>query len=173
MIDFFLAILAGAALFAAVTALFAFLDNPPVWIDNRIQGGFMRRRGLRGKWLTVYVHTYGGKPEITERLHNHPWRLAVGITLWGWIQEVRRGRNGDKPFARKAPSFALYRRGDYHRVVAAEGCSVFIGICRRKFGAPCYDRPMPKFQGWGHYTEMTAWEAYAYGRGSDLVEYLR
>ena len=39
-------------------------------IDVRIQGRWLRRRGLRGRWITVYVHRYGGQ-ESTERLHSH------------------------------------------------------------------------------------------------------
>ena len=61
-------------------------------IDVRIQGSWLRRRGVRGRWITVYLHRYGGS-ESTERMHSHPWVLAFGIVLRGRLLEFV-GRTG-------------------------------------------------------------------------------
>ena len=62
-------------------------------IDVRIQGSWLHRRGLRGRWVTVYVHRYGGQ-ESTERLHSHPWVLGLRSSAQGQIAGGR--RRGDK-----------------------------------------------------------------------------
>ena len=78
-------------------------------IDVRIQGRWLRRRGLRGRWITVYVHRYGGQ-ESTERLHSHPWAVAFGVVLRGRLLEVV-GVPGNSPRRRGFLSVGMYRRG--------------------------------------------------------------
>ena len=78
-------------------------------IDARIQGRWLRRRGLRGRWITVYVHRYGGQ-ESTERLHSHPWAVAFEVVLRGRLLEVV-GVQGNSPRRRGFLSVGMYRRG--------------------------------------------------------------
>ena len=52
-------------------------------IDAVLQRGFMTRRGWRGRWLTVYHHSYNGAREKSERFHVHPWRWAISIIYRG------------------------------------------------------------------------------------------
>lgn len=141
------------------------------WINNKIQGDFMHRRGLRGRWITIYLHKYGGKPEETERYHSHPWRWTFGLLLWGWMQEARGGLGAK---LRRAPSIAAYHRSDEHRVIAAKGWSLFVGIGRSQEGHRCYGcHLMDTFSSFGHYTELTKREWPHQGPGGKpLVECL-
>ena len=74
------------------------------WIRSDIQDGFSLRRGWRGRYLTVYLHKYSGKVEATERLHGHPWKLAVSILLWGYMVEVIHAHN-------KSNKYGIHTRG--------------------------------------------------------------
>ena len=56
------------------------------FVSTRIQKGYLRRIGIRGRWLTAYIHRYGGRQESSERFHQHPWRVGdlncpVGMVL--------------------------------------------------------------------------------------------
>ena len=141
--------------------------NAVTRLDNIIQHGFMRRRGIRGRWLTIYLHRYGGKAEATERFHSHPWRLAIGVQLRGVMDEDRQGQWW-RP--RAAPSIAFYRQSDRHRVRSATGWTLFVGLLRtqrRMENATCCTK-----HGWAHYSELTASELpmLAPPYAGDLVE---
>ena len=44
----------------------------------RIQGRWLRRRGLRGRWITVYVHRYGGQESIASLCtSSQPWNTSA------------------------------------------------------------------------------------------------
>ena len=132
------------------------------WIHAKIQNGWMERWGFRGRWLTAYLHRYGGVAESTERFHRHPWWLSFGVLLSGHLcEEVGRegiwcGQKGCccvKRRRRAAPSFELYWREDQHRIHAGRGWSVFVGLGRSREkldpGATCRVT-----EGWCHYTEL-------------------
>ena len=97
-------------------------------VDVRIQGSWLHRRGLRGRWITVYVHRYGGQ-ESTERLHSHPWVMAFGVVLSGRLLEVV-GTEGRPPRRRGSLSVGMYRRSTLHRIEDGDALTVFIGILR-------------------------------------------
>ena len=126
-------------------------------IDNIIQNGFMRRRGFRGRWLTIYLHRYGGKAESTERFHAHPWRWAFGLVLSGRLVEDTGALGLSRRAVRRPLSLAKYRNlpgrsVDHHRVVSADGLTLFVGFLRHQdkcAGATAFTR-----EGWAHYTEL-------------------
>ena len=97
-------------------------------IDVRIQGSWLRRRGLRGRWITVYVHRYGGQ-ESTERLHSRPWVVAFGVVLRGRLLEVG-GAEGSSPRRRDFLSLGMYQRGTLHRIEDGDAVTVFVGLLR-------------------------------------------
>lgn len=136
------------------------------WVNVKLQWHFMHRRGLRGRWLTVYLHKYGGS-EVTERFHTHPWRLAFGVILKGVMLE--RFRAAPHVAERRRPgSVRFYSRRTSHRIERAEGLSIFVGLLRTQRpierAAEC---PMP--EGFGHYTECmpdeTGWRPDTMRRG--------
>ena len=123
------------------------------YIDVDIQG-FMRRRGFRGRWVTVYWHTYSGHMEKTERYHSHPWRRAISIILKGGFMDDRICYAGKDKFCRKAPSLSTYSWMDQHRIMWAEAgtVSLFIGINRNPF--PSKNATEKTKEGYCHYSEL-------------------
>ena len=120
-------------------------------VDVRIQGAWLRRRGLRGRWITVYVHRYGGQ-ESTERLHSHPWVVAFGVVLRGRLVEVV-GAEGSAPRRRGFLSVGMYRRGTLHRVEEGDAVTLFVGLLRAQtpIGRAA---EVHTAEGYCHYTEI-------------------
>ena len=125
------------------------------YIESDIQDGFMLRRGFRGRWLTVYVHRYSGKSELSERLHCHPWWLSFGLVLRGWfVEEVVRG-SGLGLLRRGRFSVGYYGRCDRHRIMSVGGGTVtlFVGLLRRQDEG---ENATESFrEGFGHYSERS------------------
>lgn len=120
-------------------------------VDVMIQGSWLRRRGVRGRWITVYVHQYGGR-ESTERLHSHPWAVAFGVVLRGRLIEVL-GTEDCTPRRRGLLSLAMYRRETRHRIEQGDAVTVFVGILRTQTpieGAA----EIRTAEGYCHYTEI-------------------
>ena len=137
------------------------------YIDAKV-GALMRRRGFRGRWITVYWHDYDGVADWTT-MHSHPWKLAVSFLFRGtFIEEyfARRWTEGELKNIingglgrcyqvveqRKAPSLRFYPASYWHRVKQGTGKSLFIGFFRTQ-------RPMAHAEtkckeGWCHYTEQ-------------------
>ena len=120
-------------------------------IDVRIQGSWLHRRGLRGRWVTVYVHRYGGQ-ESTERLHSHPWALAFGIVLRGRLLEVV-GTDGSAARRRGLLSVGMYRRGTRHRIEDGDALTVFVGLLRTQARIE-RAAEVRTAEGYCHYTEI-------------------
>ena len=97
-------------------------------VDIMIQGSWLRRRGLRGRWITIYVHQYGGR-ESTERLHSHPWAVVFGVVLRRRLIEVL-GTENCAPRRRGLLSLAMYRRETRHRIEEGDAITVFVGVPR-------------------------------------------
>lgn len=132
-------------------------------VDLRIQGSWLRRRGIRGGWVTACLHQYCGR-ESTERLHSHPWALAIGVVLKGRLVEVIAGCQ--IPRKRGFLSIGTYRRSTRHSVVEGEAVTLFIGLLRtrqRIEGAA----EVPTREGYCHYTEIMPDEP---GFRGDFVE---
>lgn len=120
-------------------------------IDLRIQGSWLRRRGLRGRWITVYVHRYGGK-EGTERPHSHPWAVAFGVVLTGRLLEVV-GFDESCPRRRGFLSIGMYRRQTLHRVEDGDAVTLFVGLMRTQ--TPIERAAEVRTpEGYCHYTEI-------------------
>ncbi len=120
------------------------------YISNNVQNGWMLRRGLRGRWLTVYLHHYpAGCSEKTERMHNHPWKYSISLLLKGRMTEQIFSRTR----RRLGPSLRFYTHDTHHRVVSGLGWSLFIGIARMQHRNPSFTCRVP--EGYAHYTELT------------------
>ena len=119
-------------------------------ITVSVQDGWLLRKGWRGRWLTAYLHRYNGK-ESTERIHTHPWLLAFGIVLRGWIFE----QIGEKHLVRRPGSIRIYTRRTSHRIVQADAITLFVGLCRSQAKL---DRAaeIKTREGYCHYTEIAA-----------------
>ena len=125
-------------------------------IDVRIQETWLRRRGLRGRWVTVYLHRYGGQ-ESTERLHSHPWVVAFGVVLRGRLVEVV-GAEESAPRRRRFLSVGVYWRKTRHRIEDGDALTVFIGFMRTQ--SPIKRAAeVPTAEGYCHYTEIMPDEA--------------
>ena len=120
-------------------------------INVRVQGSWLRRRGLRGRWVTVYLHRYGGR-EGTERLHSHPWALAVGIVLRGSLVEVV-GAEQSEPRARGFLSVGVYGRNTWHRIEEGDALTIFIGLVRTQMPIE-RAAEVRTAEGYCHYTEV-------------------
>jgi len=120
-------------------------------VDVRIQGSWLHRRGLRGRWITVYVHRYGGQ-EGTERLHSHPWVLAFGVVLSGRLLEVV-GTEGWEPRRRGFLSVGMYWRSTLHRIEDGDALTVFIGFLRTQNRIE-QAAEVRTAEGYCHYTEI-------------------
>ena len=134
-------------------------------VDVRIQGGFMHRRGWRGKWITVYFHKYDGRSETTERMHRHPWKLAISVILKGGFTEIARKRRRQEAarLASRDPRGVgqaravrqVLRRGVRapDRLRGTRGPrSLFIGFLRRRTEGENATEKTP--EGYAHYTEI-------------------
>ena len=120
-------------------------------IDVTIQGSWLHRRGLRGHWITVYVHRYGGQ-ESTERLHSHPWVLAFGVVLRGSLLEVV-GTEESPPRRRGFLSLGKYTRGTLHRIHDGDALTVFVGLLRTQKRIE-RAAEVRTGEGYCHYTEI-------------------
>ena len=120
-------------------------------IDVRIQGSWLHRRGLRGRWITVYVHRYGGK-ESTERPHSHPWAVAFGVVLRGRLLEVV---GLEESFSRRRGflSVGMYRRRTLHRVEDGDAVTLFVGLMRTQTRIE-RAAEVRTAEGYCHYTEI-------------------
>ena len=124
------------------------------FVSTRIQKGYLRRIGIRGRWLTAYMHRYGGRQESSERFHQHPWRWAISIILWGWFWDEKESRP-DPPFSRRMGSVAIYPMTMRHRVRRAHPgtISLFIGINRTQIAMSNAQEKCS--EGYCHYTELS------------------
>lgn len=120
-------------------------------INLRIQDSWLRRRGLRGRWITLYLHRYGGK-ESTERMHSHPWVLAFGIVIRGQLTEVV-GREESAPRRRRFLSLGVYLKRTLHRIEAGDALTVFVGLIRTQARIE-RAAEVPTAEGYCHYTEI-------------------
>ena len=120
-------------------------------IDVRIQDPWLRRRGMRGRWITVYVHRYGGQ-ESTERPHSHPWVLAFGVVVRGTLLEVV-GGEGNSLRRRGFLSVGMYRRATLHRIEGGDAVTVFVGLLRTQARVE-RAAEIRTAEGYCHYTEI-------------------
>lgn len=120
-------------------------------IDVKVQGSWLHRRGLRGRWVTLYLHRYGGH-ESTERLHSHPWKVAFGVVLRGSLREVV-GAAASAPRQRGFLSIGIYRRETLHRIVSGDAVTVFVGLCRSQVRIE-RAAEISAAEGYCHYTEI-------------------
>lgn len=117
----------------------------------------MHRRGIRGKYLTVYYHKYSGKDESTERFHLHPWRWAISFVFRGYyVEEIRPNAVADwheYRTGRKRFSLKIHGAKVSHRIVYTKAGTrtLFIGLFRRQTPGP--NATYPFKEGYGHYTE--------------------
>ena len=130
-------------------------------VRTNVQNGWLRRSGWMGRWLTVYLHRYGGVKEATGRFHNHPWRLAISVVIKGGYEDdvlvdVKE---------RRAFSLHLYRKWRQHRILGVEKgtTTLFVGICRIQRRGRSYTEKTR--YGYAHYSELrdvpsarTSWE---------------
>ncbi len=120
-------------------------------IDVRIQGSWLCRRGLRGRWITVYLHRYGGE-ESTERLHSHPWAVAFGIVLKSRLLEVV-GTEESSPRQRGFLSVGMYRRQTRHQIAQGDAVTVFVGLFRTQVRIK-QAAEVRTAEGYCHYSEI-------------------
>ena len=120
-------------------------------INLRIQESWLRRRGLRGRWITVYLHRYGGK-ESTERMHSHPWVLAFGVVIRGRLTEVV-GQEDSDPRRRGFLSVGVYLKQTRHRIEDGDALTVFIGLLRTQARIE-RAAEISTAEGYCHYTEI-------------------
>ena len=133
-------------------------------LDLSLQQGWMRRAGVRGRWVTAYLHRYAGKTESTERLHTHPWRLCLGIVLRGWLEEaVGEGEINVRRFL----SVRFYTASTRHRVARGRATTLFIGLGRKQVRGPADGHWNRVGEGLCHYTELASDEP---GFRPDIVE---
>ncbi len=105
-----------------------------IW--NRIiaKASYMRRWGLRGGLLTVYVHRYAGG-DTNERMHNHPWRRWFSFVLRGYLIEARdvHGRCPDIILRDRERGIESQDGEMYHQIIYAHPGTVtlFVGWRRR------------------------------------------
>ena len=125
-------------------------------IDVRVQGAWLRRRGLRGRWLTVYMHRYGGQ-ESTERLHSHPWLVAFGVVLRGKLLEVMAAEE-NAPRQRGFLSIRVYWRKTRHRIEDGDAVTIFVGLFRTQVPIE-RAAEVRTAEGYCHYTEIVPDEA--------------
>ena len=124
-----------------------------MWIKN--EDSIMIRRGWRGKKLTVYLHRYNGKREQTGRYHDHPFRKAISIVLFGYIAEYI-----PREFCRDIRTefnVRVYSHGELHRVLKGSGWSLFIGLDR--VSSKMANATERVEQGYCHYSELSKKEA--------------
>ena len=120
-------------------------------INVRIQGSWLHRRGLRGRWVTIYLHRYGGQ-ESTERLHSHPWVVAFGVVLRGTLLEFV-AAEGSAPRRRGFLSLAIYRRSTMHRIEDGDAVTFFMGLLRTQERIE-RAADVRTAEGYCHYTEI-------------------
>ena len=125
-------------------------------VNVRIQSSWLHRRGLRGRWITVYVHRYGGQ-ESTERSHSHPWALAFGVVLSGSLLEVV-GTEKRPPRRRGFLSVGMYWRDTLHRIEDGDALTVFVGLLRTQMRIE-RAAEVRTAEGYCHYTEIMPDEA--------------
>ena len=122
------------------------------FIKTHIQGNYLYRVGLRGRWVTLYLHRYGGAQEKSEHFHQHPWRWAISLLLKGRFDDEM---EEEAVICRRwAPSLSVYPRGMRHRVRNAKpgSLSLFIGIDRTQESMD--GAKVQCLEGYCHYTEL-------------------
>ena len=124
------------------------------YIDAKIQGNFLWRRGIRGKYLTSYLHIYGGDSERTERFHNHPWKYAVSIVLWKGFDDEHIIDDRITSHKRRMFSIKIYNSELRHRLANPKKgtISLFFGIMRTQH--PMRGATIQTKEGYCHYTEF-------------------
>ena len=124
------------------------------YIHSKIQNGYLTRRGLRGRFLTAYLHYYGGKAESTERYHSHPWKWAISIVLKGGFIDEYETCNGSQKNRRRIFSVSIYDRDLRHRVLDSRAgtISLFFGIKRDQMPSKSATEKVP--EGFAHYSEL-------------------
>ena len=120
-------------------------------MDKLSHKGMMRRRGWRGRWLTIYLHKYAGDDKV-ERMHSHPWRIAFGIVLRGFLIE-RRSDVGR--VRREFLSMACYTRKTRHLIERGNAITLFVGLLRTQKLIE-KDAEVRTKEGYCHYTEVTS-----------------
>ncbi len=95
----------------------------------------MRRWGLRGKLITVYVHRYVGG-DLNEQMHNHPWKKWMSFVLRGYLIEERYVSDRfPKILVRRPRSGIETQCGDqYHKIVFAHPGTITLFIGWRRTG---------------------------------------
>lgn len=131
------------------------------YIRKTIQDGFMTRRGFRGRLLTLYLHVYSGATEVTERFHNHPWRFAFGIVLFGGMCEQFSLKPSQWPDYAKTSrvirpplSIQFYTPDTWHRVESTlpGTVTVFFGVFRTQKRMP--SAAVLTAEGFAHWSEV-------------------
>lgn len=71
--------------------------------------------------FTVRLHKFM-RPDADDSVHNHPWKWAFSLVLWGGYEETRRYKDGYTVTLRhKAPAFNWISGDDYHKIEALDG----------------------------------------------------
>ena len=131
------------------------------YIESKIQDGYMTRRGWRGRWITIYRHDYGGKPEKSERFHIHPWKWSISIVIRGRLTDEINMTTKQVPscwnpvtYNRLPKSIKVYHRRHEHRIlsVGKNTMTIFIGLFRHKRSTRNADVKVK--EGYCHYTEL-------------------
>ncbi len=97
---------------------------------------YMRRWGVKGKWVTIYLHIYDGS-DPREEPHNHPW------TWWGaWVV---RGRLTEDRFTCTGPRYRVVRSplsgvsilpgSVFHRIAAVTPGTITLFVGWRRWRA--------------------------------------
>ncbi len=94
-----------------------------------------------GSWTRtgpeLYLHRIAKSDDPTRGLHNHPWRWAVSLILWGgYVEWSNRHELGLKLFG--PLSINVIRDTDFHRIELVDG-------------RPCWTLFLvgPRVKGWG------------------------
>lgn len=94
--------------------VFAVLFESSIWIEGEL---YMRRYPVvASQWLTVRLHRIR-LPDARQPRHNHPFRWAGAVILWGGYDEVLETPSGLVTKHHRAPCVNwIGGPGTYHRI---------------------------------------------------------
>ena len=122
------------------------------FIKANIQDGYLKRKGWRGRFLTLYWHKYGVKQESTGRYHSHPWLFAISIVIDGQLKDDIENVGSRW---RRSFNVSIYTPFVRHRILdfVPNTRTLFIGLFRTQYsissaGVRCKE-------GYCHYSETS------------------